>query len=244
MSVENQKIIRKVKGLLAIARDQQNDEESQSAFILAQKLMLQYGIDASEVADGSFESEPDQIDEESVTIYKRLYWWERRLSQIISKNFRVKHFLNAKYIGRQQKRRIVFYGFGRDLELAKEMYLLAYEVVVFYSKLFVNQYYKDHALGKRNRYVTESLKSSYLNGFLLGLEERFEEQVSELLQVYEVLVLIPEAVEQAYTEYSSGWGKSTSLRAPAVEVLGAYQKGYTDGKAIDFTQRTLSGKDK
>lgn len=241
--MENQKIIRKVKGLLAIARDQQNDEESQSAFILAQKLMIQYGIDAREVEDGNLANEPDQIDEESVTIYKRLYWWERRLAQIISKNFRVKHFLNAKYVGQQQKRRIVFYGFGRDLELAKEMYILAYEVLVFHSKLFVDQYYKESALLKRNRYVTESLKSSYINGFLMGLEERFEEQVSALRQVYQVLVLVPEAVEQAYTEYTSGWSKS-SLKAPAVEVAAAYQKGYAEGKEIDFTQRTLSGKDK
>ena len=73
--MEQQKIIRKVKGLLAIARDQHNDEESQSAFILAQKIMLQYGIDATEVEDDNFISEADQINEESVTVAKRLYWW-------------------------------------------------------------------------------------------------------------------------------------------------------------------------
>ncbi|EIR3903414.1 DUF2786 domain-containing protein, partial [Enterococcus faecalis] len=122
--MDNKKIIKKIKGLLAISRDQKNDEESQSAFILAQKLMIQYNIDKNEVEELSVDSENDVIGEESVTIYKRLYWWERQLACIISENFRVKNFLNNKYLGRQKKRRIVFYGFGRDLELAKEMYIL------------------------------------------------------------------------------------------------------------------------
>lgn len=238
--MENQKIIRKVKGLLAIAKDHKNDEESQSAFILAQKLMIQYGIEASKVEEAALDNEEESIGEESVTIYKRLYWWERRLAQIIAQNFRVKYFLQSKMIGRQQKRRVVFYGFGRDLELSKEMYLLAYEVIVFHSKAFIHNYYQKNPSLKRDRYVTESLKSSYINGFLIGLEERFAEQVAELRQVYEVLVLIPEAVEVAYEAYSSSWGKSLSLRRPAVEVSDAYQEGYGDGKGIDFTQRTLT----
>lgn len=239
--MEQQKIIRKVKGLLAIARDQHNDEESQSAFILAQKIMLQYGIDATEVEDDNLISEADQINEESVTVAKRLYWWERRLAQIISQNFRVKYFLKTVASQQQQKKRIVFYGFGRDLALAKEMYLLAYEVLVFHAKVFVDQMYKDNPQLKRTRYVTENVKSSYMNGFLLGLEERFAEQVSALRQVYELLVLVPEAVELAYHDYTQGWSKS-SLRTPAIEVSSAYQKGYVEGKGIDFTKRTVAEK--
>ncbi|HAP3793174.1 TPA: DUF2786 domain-containing protein, partial [Enterococcus faecalis] len=49
--MDNKKIIKKIKGLLAISRDQKNDEESQSAFILAQKLMIQYNIDKNEVEE-------------------------------------------------------------------------------------------------------------------------------------------------------------------------------------------------
>ncbi|HIB3656910.1 TPA: DUF2786 domain-containing protein [Enterococcus faecalis] len=101
--MDNKKIIKKIKGLLAISRDQKNDEESQSAFILAQKLMIQYNIDKNEVEELSVDSENDVIGEESVTIYKRLYWWERQLACIISENFRVKNFLNNKYLGRQKK---------------------------------------------------------------------------------------------------------------------------------------------
>ncbi|QAW06651.1 DUF2786 domain-containing protein (plasmid) [Bacillus subtilis] len=44
----NEAIIKKVKGLLAIANDNKNDEESQSAFLLAQKLMIKHDISVSE----------------------------------------------------------------------------------------------------------------------------------------------------------------------------------------------------
>jgi len=40
----NESIIKKIKGLLAIADDAKNDEESQSAFLLAQKLMIKHDI--------------------------------------------------------------------------------------------------------------------------------------------------------------------------------------------------------
>lgn len=235
--MDNQKIIRKIRGLLAIAQDEKNDEESQSAFMLAQKLMLQYGLDASELTGQSRSDEV--IQEEPVTVYKRLYWWERYLAQIISQNFRVKYFMNTKTIGKQAKRQIVFYGLAKDLELAKEMYRLAYEVLLFHSRTFVNQYYQTHTKQARNRYVTESLKTSYLRGFLSGLDERFIEQVAQLRESYELLVLIPEAVEEAYRVLSSQWGKARILQAPNVNVMAAYQEGYQTGKQIDFTKRTL-----
>lgn len=54
MENKNEKIIKKIKGLLAISRDERNDEESQSAFVLAQRLMIQYSIDKSLVEDSEY----------------------------------------------------------------------------------------------------------------------------------------------------------------------------------------------
>lgn len=238
--MDNKNIIKKIKGLLAISKDQKNDEESQSAFVLAQKMMIRYNIEKHEVEDVNLDDDAGMIGEESVTIYKRLYWWERQLAGIISKNFKVKNFLTSKRIGKQQKRKIVFYGFGRDLELAKEMYILAYDVIVFHSGNFIEQYYETNVGVTRTRYFTESIKSSYIRGFVVGLSQRFEEQVSELRQVYEVLVLVPKAVEEAYEEYSSDWGKVLSLEAPPVEVEEAYHNGYKTATEIDFTKSSLS----
>lgn len=46
---KNEKIIRKIQGLLKIAEDERNDEECQAAFLLAQKLMIQYQILQTEI---------------------------------------------------------------------------------------------------------------------------------------------------------------------------------------------------
>lgn len=238
-NMRNEKIIRKIKGLLAIAQDERNDEESQSAFLLAQKLMIQYGIQSSDVDNQRDWQQMTAIQETAVTVYKRLFWWERHLAQVISKNFRVKYFLNSKMVGRQQKRQIVFYGLVDDLSLAKEIYLLAYEALIFHSQSFVDHYYRKKKSQGRKRSLTESLKTSYIRGFLSGLDERFNEQVAALREQYELLVLIPKVVEQAYEELSSHWGKPLALQAPNVNVLEAYQDGYFTGKKIDFMRQTL-----
>lgn len=74
--------------------DYEWEKESQSAFLMAQRLMIQYDIDKADVLEEGEEAEP--IGEESVTVYKKLFWWERTLGQIIAKNFRVKMFYNSK----------------------------------------------------------------------------------------------------------------------------------------------------
>ncbi|EEJ0016240.1 DUF2786 domain-containing protein, partial [Listeria innocua] len=73
--MDNEKIIRKVKRLLALAKENKSDEEGQSAFMLAQRLMLENDIDAAEIGDN--EDVSDFITENNVTIYKRLFWWEK-----------------------------------------------------------------------------------------------------------------------------------------------------------------------
>lgn len=235
MENKNEKIIKKIKGLLAISRDERNDEESQSAFVLAQRLMIQYSIDKSLVEGSEYYENDDSIDEASVTIFKKLYWWEKELAQIISKNFKVKNFVRIK--GRKSK--VVFFGFGRDLELAKEMFILAYDVILFHSKKFIDEFYSLRDGVERDRYLTASIKSSYINGFLQGLKKRFSEQIAELREVYEVLVLIPEEVEEAYNEKVKSFTGKSTYSIPNARISSAYEKGFTDGNSIDFTKRTI-----
>ncbi|MGC3694382.1 DUF7168 domain-containing protein [Enterococcus faecalis] len=135
---------------------------------------------------------------------------------------------------------MVLYGFGRDLELAKEMYILAYEVILFHSKKFIDNYYLENPEISRSRYMTNSLKVSYINGFFEGLEQRFNEQVSALREVYEVLVLVPEEVESFCKDYSENFGKSTFSK-PNSNIHEAYWDGYVTGKEIDFTKSTIDG---
>lgn len=237
LSERNEGIIKKIKGLLAIASDNKDDEESQSAFIMAQKLMLKYDINM-----GVIESKKDSesIEEGQVTIHKKLFWWERSLAQIISKNFRVKFFYNSKILkgNKNTKRAIIFFGFEKDIELAKEMYILAYDVLTYYTKKFVEKKRESnssHGLGR----ITTDYKNSYITGFLKGMDHRFEEQVEQMKQEFGLMVLLPAEVQTAYDEMFEG-KKGLSFSIPPIGKIQAYEEGYSKGNKIDYTKSTIS----
>ncbi|MBC1746890.1 DUF2786 domain-containing protein [Listeria seeligeri] len=236
-SNNNEKIIKTVKRLLALANDNENDEEGQAAFLTAQKLMLKHKIKEHELNGYRLNQEP--INEQSVTIYKKLFWWERTLAQIIGSNFRVKVFLKTDVLDgdKNSKSRIMFYGLESDLTLAREMYILAYEAVVSYANDYIDEHYRKSGK-QRQRYYTESLKASYINGFLTGLDERFKEQMSVLRGEYEVLVLVPAEVEKAYKEMAEDFDVYINKR-PSAEINSAYQEGKERGKRIDFTKKAV-----
>lgn len=236
MNDRNENIIKKIKGLLALANDHKNDEESQTAFIMAQKLMIKYDISSSEVEE---QQEGNSILEGKVTVYKTLYWWERKLAQIIAKNFRVTFFYNNKILKGESKtkRAITFLGFESDVALAKEMYILAYDVLTFYANDFVKNHYVDSG-NYRSRGYTTDLKNSYMRGFLDGINEKFEVQVKEMKQEYGLMVLVPAEVQQKHDEMFKG-KKGLSFKIPRIEEVAAYHQGHEDGVSVDYTKSTL-----
>lgn len=230
------KIIKKVKGLLAIAKDEANDEECQSAFLLAQKLMIQYHIDQSEVADEM----SDSISHRAVTVYKKLFWWEKELAGVISRNFCVKHFYSSKYVNKedgQRKSCIKFYGLESDMELAKEMFILADDVMMFFYKDFIELYKKEYGT-----YEIADVKNSYLQGFIFGLNQAFEKQKAQFKQMSNELMIlteIPQMVVEAWEEYSQEMGEvSTDL--PPIEVVVAFEEGRNQASKTDFTLHRIA----
>lgn len=171
MKLANEKIVLRVKKLLNLAEDNWDDEEGQSAFIFAQKLMIQHQISKLDLLAAGVKVEQEDIAEEAITIYKTLHWWEKSLASIIAKNFRVKVFFNNSFKSSRVKRRIVFYGYGTDLELAKEMYVLAYDAILVYQR----RYSKRH---QHDGFTAADIKNTYLQGYLAGLKKKFNDQVS------------------------------------------------------------------
>ncbi|MBL1227248.1 DUF2786 domain-containing protein [Enterococcus sp. BWR-S5] len=235
-------IVKKIRGLLAISKDKHDDGECQSAFLLAQKLRMKYDISKEDIHDPELDKEP--INQESITVSKKLFWWEKSLALIIAENFRLKVFVSGEVLPGNQRRtkQLKFIGNQSDLELGKELYILAYEALIFYSKKFVDSYYEENHL-KRNRYFTESLKSSYITGFLNGLESRFEEQRAQLTEEYGLMVIIPKEVEEAYDDFFNNFDGETgsnTYNEPNPEISEAYYKGVSEGESIDFTKSSIS----
>jgi|SRR5690625_4862251 len=228
----NDKIIRKVRGLLALAEDNSNMEESQTAFLQAQKMMVKYGVDPSEVENKKVK----EILTGQATDYKKLWWWERSLATVIAENFRCKWYYNSYRFNdnEQVKRRIMFVGYEKDIELAKEMYSLAHSATEFYAKRFLK---KHNIQGNRGR--TIQAKNDYIRGFVHGLEQKFEEQIAD--HEWGLVVVVPEEVKDKEQEITKD-GKSISFNVPNLESHEHYQKGYQEGNAIDYTRSTVQEK--
>lgn len=233
----NDKILRKVKRLLALSENNPNEEEAQSAFVMAQRLMIENELSMSEIEVHA--GQERTVAKGKVTIHKKLFWWERQLASIMSENFRVKYFLNwIKNKGSNRKDSIYFMGFESDVKLAKEMYLLSYEAIVHYANKYVDGYYESNEEFLRERAITMSLKNSYMRGFLEGLESKFEEQLAEMkAEGNALMVLVPKVVEEKYEKEITG--KAKGYKIPSIEEVDAYLNGYKDGNHIDYTKSTI-----
>lgn len=231
METEQNKIIEKVRRLLALANDAPDDEEGQNAFLMAQRLMIKHKVERSMIS----EENPQKINiqQRPVTAYKRLYWWEKKLGNIIADNFRCFMFYKSSKKGKQFKRSIVFYGAEEDLKLAEEMFVLCYEYTRHRVKKFMKQKPQWLSISDGN-----SMRSDYLQGFLAGLSQRFEEQVACLTKEYSLVVLRPKEVTESYKELSADWD-ALSYTTPDITSGRIYFQGVEEGKEIDLTRSTV-----
>lgn len=89
------KIIDKVKNLLELAYDAPDDEEGQTALLMAQKLMVKHNLSLSDVKM----TEANQNIGETVGTWEyRMPWWKERLAGVLGGNFRCKVLRRRKYI--------------------------------------------------------------------------------------------------------------------------------------------------
>ena len=77
----NDKILDKIRNLLELAEDGNQDEESQTALLMAQKLMLKHKISQQELDAAT---SLDAIVTRSLSVYKTLFWWEKILARTIA----------------------------------------------------------------------------------------------------------------------------------------------------------------
>lgn len=226
--MENDRIIRRIKRLLATAEGEANINESHTAFLLAQEMMVKYGVDPHELTE---DEEILEVLEMQGTEYKRLYWYERKLAGIVSRNFRCKYYYRSKHVeGKLQiQRRIVFMGTEQDVELATAMYRLVVSAIEYYTQRYV----KVNGIGIRSH--TQSLKNDYMSGFISGLDKKFEEQIQT--QEWGLVLVIPKEVEEKYDEIVTG--KGIPMTIPQVESQESYRQGYEDGHSIDYKKETI-----
>lgn len=228
---ENSKILTKIKNLLALAEDGNNDEESQTALLMAQKLMLKYKISQNEL-DSSGEQ---KIIIKSLSVYKRIYWWEKVLVKIIAENFRVLFYIQSNRLPHQKsiKRKLVLMGYPEDVELAYAIFHLASEAMKFYSTKYIEE--------TPNLLETPaSSRKSYYRGFLDGLEEKYKKQREELVAENEKYALIIQTPKDVMDKFNQDVNGHLSFKIEAVNIQAdSYLKGFDRGHSISLETKYL-----
>ena len=204
MTTAEQKLIDKVKKLLALADNNSNENEAQAAYARAQELIAEYSLDMSKATD-----KPVDIIMMKAT-HSNNEGYRKPLSVIIADNFRVKVFM--------QVNNVVFFGQKMDVEVAVEVFNHAYR----YSH---NRGLKLERQARKENKSTAGVANSYWTGFMQGLKAVLDEQCKALM------IVTPEAVEKRWAEEmaptlrkGSGGQRQTGFDT------AAYTQGFEEGK--------------
>ena len=158
--------IAKVVKVLRLARGAGTEHEAHAALLTAQKLMYQHDIGEHEVHDQAAPSEAilDTVVEQSG---ERMPWNEY-LAAVIAENFRCAYIISrSRSTG---VTRLVFVGRSADVTVAAEAYQSAATAARQLGEAFA---------ASREPGARAAAKDSYLIGFLKGLYERFQVNITQ-----------------------------------------------------------------
>lgn len=173
------KIIEKIQNLLELAYDAPDDEEGQTALLMAQKLMVKHNLSMSDVTTVNTKN---NIGEAVGTWEYRLPWWQEQLAAILGKNFRCQTIRRRKMD--EGLTQVIFFGYQSDTELCTRVY----EGAILYLK-----YRLKRLLPTVTKSRWKDYKKSYLLGFLEGLDHRFRDQVQSS-EEFALMVQVPKEV--------------------------------------------------
>lgn len=207
--LNREKIIEKIKGLLALGDKSRNCEEheAEAALLKAHELMAKYNI-TIEVTE---EEKMSYVHE--VCSSKWNMGFRKPLAVVIARNFRCETYL------RGNGGSVVFFGHEMDARIAREAFEFAY---AFAMKEGNRCYNKNYQMGRN----TQGVFNSYVRGFIKGLEQKLGEQSTALM------VVTPQDVKDKYEEMSKDFTRgSGGIRDTGFD-RDAFQQGVSDGRTV------------
>ena len=207
-----EKLLDKITKLLALAGDKGNDNESQTAMLLAQKLMIDNSISIKEV--GGFESEDERVpvtktiwEEERINAV-----WKSHLHRLIAQNYRCEAYFHGGHAS--------FVGFKEDTEVASLVFLYCLNIIKRGSRRIRKKYRDD---GKS----TYGVQGDYVTGFLSGLRDRYAEQVKQ--EGWGLILVTDPRVKQWMQDNCPGTRTLHGRNARSFN-QNIVDEGYKDGK--------------
>ena len=212
-----EKVLDKVKKLLALAGNNPSEAEAQAAALRAQELIAKYNLTIAddeeklEMSESSFETGVDKS-------------WKYSLAAVVEKNFRVKSY----WIG---KRKVVFYGYKQDTEVAREVFQYLFKVCEKNARRECRKSYQMYGTERGVYY-------SYTRGFIKGIGQKLDEQCVALM------IVTPTEVNDQWEEFKIRENMGTlggiSRDGSAGFRRGVYEQGVKDGR-LAMNERRLEG---
>jgi hypothetical protein len=204
---EQDKLIAKIKKLLALATNNSNEQEAASALLKAQQLMAENDISIDT-------SKPEQIAYSTERCkHKWNMGFRKPLASVIARNFRCRTF----FLG---GRDVAFMGHAVDARIAREVFEYAYDFALSEGNKHYNRAY---SMGQPTRGVF----NSYVQGFIVGMKKKFDEQSVALM------IIIPPDVNDKYEEMSKDWKTDKGgIRNPDGINRAVWSAGFQDGRTI------------
>lgn len=212
MSNDREKIIERIKKLMAVAEDRgATEHEAAAAALAAQRLIVQYDVEQWEIH--AVTEEP--IEEVYTNHAPRRWRWH--LARVIAPAFRCKYLETTKRAWHKTKWQndhlITFYGYKTDATAAAMTFNILYKIG--------NRLARRHSNG-----ADCGTYNAYVSGFVAGIESELVKQTEALM------IVVPPKVNERYeAEYSDLKCADTTLKLGCGwDAQNAEMQGYQDGK--------------
>ena len=184
---DEKRMIEKIRAVLALAQNNLSKEESQSAMLMAQKLMAEYRISKKKLR----KPKESQVENKNMRLYSRLPQWQTELATVIARNFRCKSAIAImKYEDSNQEfSAIRFYGHAEDIEMCTDVYNYAMKAVSGQA----NEYVRVH---RNDENADASIRQDFIRGYIMGMDKKYNEQVNH--NNWGLILVCPEDVIQEY----------------------------------------------
>lgn len=208
-------IIKKIRNLLALSKNNTSKFEAVDAALKAQKLMKKYNVEAEDIEQSGYSQSIILAIYEITEDIRYASKWKFPLADIIARNFRCKT-CNA------EPNSVIFYGFEKDAKVAREVFKDLYKN----GSRLAEQYCWKFQVRNKDK---ERVMYAYLCGFCKGIEEALSKQCVALRLV------IPKQIEESFEEYSKNFEHVTNI-LEATDDEEAYQTGKKEGKSTFYAR--------
>jgi len=229
MTEKMQSVLEKVKKLIALAGNNPNQEEAESAMMRAQQLLAKHGLSMAQ-AEASAGVKQEATEKQGTVHSKAATWWQKLIADVIARNFRCRIYLNMFRGGHTY---LIFVGLPVDVEVASDIYDLA----VGTAKREADKYLrlaKDKAL-VWNRSISVATRNDYIRGWVGGLRESFRENVESNALV----VVVPEEVNDHMQQKKLRQVPNSRTTTAGSEE--ARRSGRTDGSRFNRREKIAPG---